>query len=116
MMIRRTILVALMTLTLFGNIQLASGQSAEKTFTVYGTKPVVDHGKPGSWNSIYTDPGAVMYDKGQFYIFYNGFNGWPAPVEIGYATSPDGLNWTKQGDDPVLTKGRSICQSCRAGF
>jgi len=71
-------------------------------FKVYGNAPVVNHGVAGTWNAVYTDPGAVTFHDGLFHMFYNGFNGWPAPVQIGYATSPDGYTWTKQGDKPVL--------------
>jgi predicted GH43/DUF377 family glycosyl hydrolase len=81
----------------------AEGSNTGGLFTVYGNGPVLHHGERGTWNETYTDPGAVLYYGGQFHMFYNGFNGWPASVQIGYATSPDGINWTKQGTDPVLT-------------
>lgn len=29
-------------------------------------------------------------------FFRNGFRGWPATVQVGYVTSPDGYTWTKQ--------------------
>jgi predicted GH43/DUF377 family glycosyl hydrolase len=72
-------------------------------FTVQGSDPVVPKGSPGSWDDRYTDPGAVFYHDGQFHMFRNGFRDWPATVQIGYATSPDGYTWTQQGDAPVLT-------------
>ena len=80
----------------------AQSTSANPGFTVYGDSPVLHRGPDGSWNETYTDPGAVFYYNGLFHMFYNGFNGWPASVQIGYATSPDGYTWTKQGQDPVL--------------
>src|SRR5437868_1773687 len=79
-----------------------SVSAADSLFTVKGHTPVLHHGARGTWNETYTDPGAVLYANGQFHMFYNGFNGWPASVQIGYATSPDGTEWTKQGDDPVM--------------
>jgi predicted GH43/DUF377 family glycosyl hydrolase len=79
-----------------------SARAADSLFTVKGDTPVLHHGAQGSWNETYTDPGAVLYADGQFHMFYNGFNGWPASVQIGYATSPNGSEWTKQGNDPVL--------------
>jgi predicted GH43/DUF377 family glycosyl hydrolase len=36
-------------------------------------------------------------------MFRNGFNGWPASVQIGYLTSADGIVWTEVTEDPVLT-------------
>jgi len=60
------------------------------------------------------DPSIVQAD-GQFYMFYTGaapgFQGGTPPWQIEYATSPDGLNWTKQGtaftaDDDTWEAGR----------
>ena len=49
------------------------------------------------------DPGAMVYQDGMFHMFYNGINGFPAPVGVGYATSPDGYHWTRQVSEPVLS-------------
>lgn len=95
-------LLAVVIFLTFAGYHAATASDNVPVFKVFGDSPVLDHGKAGSWNAVYTDPGAVLYHDGLFHMFYNGFNGWPAPVQIGYATSPDGLHWTKQGDDPVL--------------
>src|SRR5262249_26086522 len=87
---------------------MASGVSAQDQplFTLASDKPAVPHGKYGAWDGQYTDPGAVFYANGKFNMFRNGFNGWPTSVQIGYATSDDGITWTEVGSDPVLmTKG-----------
>jgi predicted GH43/DUF377 family glycosyl hydrolase len=56
-----------------------------------------------NWESAFIDPGAVIFHDGQFHMFYNGISGWPAHVHVGYATSPDGENWTRMTDEPVFT-------------
>lgn len=71
-------------------------------FAVYGDKPIVAKGQPGTWDDRYTDPGAVIYHDGMFHMFHNGFRGFPAESEVGYVTSTDGYTWTKQGDEPVF--------------
>jgi hypothetical protein len=71
-------------------------------FDVYAGSPIVSHGPDGAWDDRYTDPGAVIFYNGMFHMFRNGFRNWPAEVQIGYVTSPDGLTWTEQGDTPVL--------------
>lgn len=71
-------------------------------FTVYGDGPIVSHGAAGAWDDRFTDPGAMVYHDGQFHMFRNGFRDWPASVQIGYVTSPDGYIWTKSSDAPVL--------------
>lgn len=62
-----------------------------------GLKGVAD------WDSTFRDPGAVIYHAGQFHMFYNGINGWPRPVGIGYATSADGVQWKIQAKEPVFS-------------
>ena len=56
-----------------------------------------------NWESAFIDPGAVIYHEGQFHMLYNGISGWPAHVQVGYATSTDGETWTRMTDDPVFT-------------
>ena len=82
----------------------AHGVSAQPppVFTVSSPDPIVAHGAGGAWDDPYTDPGAVFYYGGQFHMFRNGFQAWPAAVQWGYVTSPDGTTWTKQGDQPVF--------------
>jgi hypothetical protein len=38
-------------------------------------------------------------------MWYTGF--YNNERQVGYATSPNGINWTKYGGNPVLTKGSS---------
>jgi hypothetical protein len=45
----------------------------------------------------------MVFHDGMFHMFFNGINGFPAPVGVGYATSADGLQWTRQRDEPVLS-------------
>jgi len=100
--IKRRVLTLLVCLALLCTGVMVMRAEEQQGFTIVGTKPVLDHGDKGSWYETYVDPGAVAYYNGKFHMFYNGFNGWPASVQIGYATSPDGVTWTKQGAEPVL--------------
>lgn len=43
----------------------------------------------------------VLFEDGEYRMWYSG-GGLEEPVAIGYATSPDGVNWTKRGANPVL--------------
>lgn len=54
---------------------------------------------PGDWDSSFTySPWAVFHDE-TFHLFYTG---WGIKVGVGYATSDDGLAFSKFGDGPVL--------------
>ena len=53
--------------------------------------------------SIYTDVGAVVYHEGLFHLFYNAIHGWPPrEIFVGYATSPDGIDWIREVDEPLF--------------
>ncbi|HEX2621207.1 MAG TPA: hypothetical protein VHL11_13695 [Phototrophicaceae bacterium] len=77
--------------------------TTDALFTIMGDVPVIDNADTiKAWDGVYTDPGAVFYHDGMFHMFRNGFNGWPASVQIGYSTSVDGITWTQVTPDPIL--------------
>lgn len=79
-------------------------EESDPLFTLQSDDPVVAHSSDfNDWDGRYTDPGAVFYYDGLFRMFRNGFRGWPASVQIGYLTSPDGITWTEMSAEPVLT-------------
>jgi len=65
--------------------------------------PMLDIGLPGSWDDFYAYEPAVIYDGVTYHMWYSGHNGLNA--RIGYATSPDGITWTKSASNPVLDIG-----------
>ena len=73
----------------------------------YANNPVVDLGLPGSYEETSVVEPFVVYDGSIFHMWYTGLNQNTTPwIEaIGYATSPDGMNWTKYSNQPVLDKG-----------
>jgi len=68
-------------------------------WTKHPENPVLDVGESGSWDSDHTGPGSVYYDTA-FHFWYTGIRG--GFLKSGYATSPDGIHWTKHPDNPVL--------------
>jgi predicted GH43/DUF377 family glycosyl hydrolase len=72
---------------------------AQELFDVVET-PVLSSGFANARTFI--DPGAVIVHDGQFHMFYNGIDSYPAPVGGGYATSSDGLTWTRPSVEPVF--------------
>ncbi|MEJ2599735.1 MAG: hypothetical protein P8Z00_15475 [Anaerolineales bacterium] len=73
-----------------------------KFFQFYKKNPVLPAGTDPNWDNTFIDPGATFYYQGQFHMFFNGINGFPRPVGVGYATSPDGYQWTRQVTQPVF--------------
>jgi predicted GH43/DUF377 family glycosyl hydrolase len=72
-------------------------------FHFYEGNPVLQQSNNPQWDNLYIDPGAMVYQDDTFHMFFNGINGFPAPVGVGYATSADGYHWTRQVSEPVLS-------------
>ncbi len=62
---------------------------------------VMTHGGSGAFDEGGCRLGSVIYVSGTYYMYYTGFSGNQATFSIGYATSSDGVTWSKQGS--VLT-------------
>lgn len=77
-------------------------------WTPYANNPVL---KPTqSWEGNDVDGSSVLYDGTTYEIFYHGNQ------NISYATSTDGINWTKPADkNPVLTRGTTFDNNNLAG-
>lgn len=73
------------------------------TWTKYTQNPVMAFGGAGSWESAGVFPCTVLNEDGEYRMWYAGWDG--LHVQVGFATSPDGLTWTKYGSNPILTVG-----------
>ncbi len=108
----------LLTLTLVALVSLAfpAGLAAQTGSVVTGVTftpqaaPVLTPGPAGAWDSGFVIPGDVVYANGRFHLFYTG--GVSLEEEawaIGYATSEDGVTWTRYVGNPII-------QRCRRPF
>ena len=88
-----------------GNSSLRGIGYAESPDGVHWTKhpgnPVLWQGSPGSWDSWSSHWCSVIKDGAQYRMWYSGGASFTTH-RIGYATSPDGINWTKYVGNPVL--------------
>lgn len=73
------------------------------TWTKDVDNPVLSYGTAGSWDYPRVEGPNVIYDGSVYHMWYNG--GSHSAWRIGYATSPDGINWTKYAGNPVLNWG-----------
>ena len=76
--------------------------------------PVLEKGDPGEWDETGVYYPVVYYDEDapdtlKYKMWYHGFEGSTLfdPSQEGYATSDDGVNWTKHVDNPVILLGES---------
>jgi hypothetical protein len=64
--------------------------------------PVLKTGAPGEWDSALAWECSVQKKAGGYDMYYSGFMN-NMGTELGYATSPDGISWTKYASYPVFT-------------
>ena len=65
----------------------------------YAGNPVLDIGESGQWDEWHVVLGSVIYQDSLYKMWYAG---WGETWSFGYATSPDGFDWTKYEENPVL--------------
>ena len=73
----------------------------QQEWSKYSKNPILTP-TPGSWDQDFTIAPRVLYDGKMFRMWYLG--GHSGSTAIGYATSLDGVSWTKY-PTPVLTHG-----------
>lgn len=58
------------------------------------------------WDSLFVGVPCVIKEGGSYKMWYTGSKATTRiPSHIGYATSPDGINWTKHAGNPVFSTG-----------
>ena len=73
------------------------------TWTKSESNPVLDLGPSGSWDAVSILEPTVLFDGSIYHMWYQGYDG--SNRRIGYASSPDGVTWTKSQANPVLDTG-----------
>jgi predicted GH43/DUF377 family glycosyl hydrolase len=66
---------------------------------------------PGAWDAYTVIAPYVLRENGQYKMWYSGSATPAFLLKIGYATSPDGINWTKHPSNPVLEPGSALWES-----
>lgn len=74
----------------------------DSSWTRYGSNPLMTPAV--AWEETSMQEPDVIYEGGVWKMWYTG--GWDHPA-MGYATSADGLTWTKYAGNPVYGQGAS---------
>ena len=69
--------------------------------------PVFTKGNVGDWDGTWIESPAILYNENtnELQMWYNGTDTTTWKIQIGLATSSDGINWTKHASNPVLQNG-----------
>ncbi|KAA3655094.1 MAG: T9SS C-terminal target domain-containing protein [Calditrichaeota bacterium] len=68
----------------------------------HANNPVLSVGGPGEWDSDGASAGSVLFEDGQYHMWYSNWSNPITNIKIGYATSTDGINWIKHAENPIL--------------
>jgi Ca2+-binding RTX toxin-like protein len=94
-------------LPFFNNIQIGLATSDDgQIWTKYSSIPVISNGSSQPWASFREVPATLLYEDGLYKLWFSGSNRNLATDPgfgsgFGYATSPDGTNWTFASDNPI---------------
>lgn len=74
-------------------------------FTPYEHNPVFTGTNDETWDRFIRERGYIILDDGLYKMWYTGYNGPDTITKyLGYATSPDGINWTRHERNPVFNE------------
>ena len=58
-----------------------------------------------TWDNSIRERGFILYDEGIYKMWYSGLTKKDfKQINLGYATSPDGLNWTRHSGNPIFSE------------
>lgn len=89
------------------NLQIGYATAVDEISWVKHQGPVLTVGTSGSWDDRNVGHPTVYYDGQSYQMWFHGNQDQPflnSTSQIGYATSEDGINWTKANDiNPILS-------------
>ncbi|HOF20827.1 MAG TPA: hypothetical protein PLO24_06210 [Bacteroidales bacterium] len=72
-------------------------------FTPYEHNPVFTGTKENTWDRHIRERGFILFEAGLYRMWYTGYDGGGNSVKfLGYATSPDGIHWSRYEGNPVF--------------
>ena len=79
-------------------------------FVPYAANPVFAGTGRDTWDRQIRERGYILKEGNAWRLWYTGYNYHPGDANrtearyLGYATSPDGLNWTRYSDRPIFDR------------
>ena len=92
-------------------VKVYGAQSTDGISWQIDPQPMVSPGTKSAWDSQRIETPSVIKVNGVYHMYYAGSNADAAAAgtsSIGHATSPDGIVWTKDPSNPVVTAQTTI--------
>jgi predicted GH43/DUF377 family glycosyl hydrolase len=76
------------------------------SFTPYKINPVFSGTGMDTWDEEIRERGYILKEGNRYHLWYTGYrkNGDDKTMHLGYATSPDGYNWTRYNTNPIFNE------------
>jgi hypothetical protein len=72
-------------------------------FTAAQGNPIFTGAGPGAWDVKIRERGWILREGDTWHLWYTGYDGTPDGIRLlGYATSPDGSQWTRHPNNPLI--------------
>lgn len=75
------------------------------SFAPYEGNPVFAGTGKDTWDRKIRERGYILREDGAYHLWYTGYrDGYADEKHLGYATSPDGLHWTRYPGNPIYDR------------
>jgi len=81
--------------------------AGKNNWKAYPQNPIITPGPKGTWDSWAVMSMTVVKVGDTFHLYYEGGLTGCRDLQIGHASSSDGLNWVKDPENPVLRPGKA---------
>lgn len=71
-------------------------------FETLPQNPVFEGTGENTWDQKIRERGYILKEGDTYHMWYTGFQPGGSPLALGYATSQDGIAWTRDADNPVF--------------
>jgi predicted GH43/DUF377 family glycosyl hydrolase len=73
------------------------------SFAPYSSNPIFTGTGEDTWDKQIRERGYIIREDNKYHLWYTGYSPKDVTKFLGYATSDDGINWTRHKENPIYT-------------